>query len=206
MPPNRRPSRPANAPTHPVAKRLEYVRNHYRVPSIKAFWQEVGKTAGCSYEAAKNYHTDREAPVSYLAAVLAAFPDVQAHYLLTGHGPRTKSMDRVLAAQDWTVGDVTDLRDNLTLYCAGVVMDRLAETHPGPTFPDGERTTHGTLVAAHDVLNLMRGDPLEHLSRHVRRLTDQLVAREQRQGDAQDAERWRAHVRNQAQRARKGAK
>jgi hypothetical protein len=187
---------------HPLAKRLEDVRTRHRIPNIKAFWRKV--EAKCTYEAAKRYHADREAPPSYLAAVIVQFPDVSAEWLLTDRGPKWKRQDRVLAAQDWTQGDVADLRDRLARYSAGVVTDRLVETHPGPELPDGDATVRGTPVSARDVLGMMGDDPLEHLTRHIYRLTDRLVARERRRLNDRDAEQWRAFQRAKRNTTKKG--
>lgn len=57
------------------AKRLEYVRKQERCETLKEFWLQLGGDA-CefSYEAVRNYHFDRDAPVAYLAAVRRRYP------------------------------------------------------------------------------------------------------------------------------------
>lgn len=83
--------RPAPKPVSQMARRLEAVRERFGVPSLRAFharlvdgWEgpEV-----VSYEAVRNYHYDRDAPVAYLARVAAVFPGVRLAYLVSGQEP-----------------------------------------------------------------------------------------------------------------------
>lgn len=69
------------------------------VPSLKDFWRALGGTdpgdeenlAGCGYEAVRNYHYDREAPLSYLQRVAEVFPGINPEWLFLGEGPITRA-------------------------------------------------------------------------------------------------------------------
>ncbi|CAN5872093.1 hypothetical protein BH11GEM2_BH11GEM2_06660 [soil metagenome] len=78
----RKPSRSSPAPRTASAKALEYVRAHERIPSLRGFWETLGgKASGVSYEAVRNYHYDRKAPMSYLLLVAKKFPRYSLEYL-----------------------------------------------------------------------------------------------------------------------------
>ena len=55
------------------AKRLEHVRQKVGFETVKDFWKEISKTYDVSYEAVRNYHSDREPPARYYAAVAKRF-------------------------------------------------------------------------------------------------------------------------------------
>ena len=65
------------------AERLEYVRRNAGVETLKDFWEEISKILDVSYEAARNYHTHREPPAQYYAAVAERF-GVRLEWLIRG--------------------------------------------------------------------------------------------------------------------------
>lgn len=84
------PPRPAPRPTTERATRLEQVREELGYDSLRQFWAELtehAKPFEVSYEAVRNYHYDRDAPVEYYLAVSRVF-SVNVVWLLTGGGPR----------------------------------------------------------------------------------------------------------------------
>ena len=86
----RRPARPAPPPKRDISRRLEEVRAHTGYPSLRSFWARLAEDwtdekARVSYEAARNYHYDRDPPVSYLVRVSEVF-NVSLEYLATGLG------------------------------------------------------------------------------------------------------------------------
>lgn len=74
-------------PIHPVSTRLEQVREHFGVATVKDFWKELtqGRDYAVSYEAVRNYHFDREPPLDYLRQVHARF-GVRLSWLVDGNG------------------------------------------------------------------------------------------------------------------------
>lgn len=86
----------------------------FGVRSVRAFWQRVTEGDGpkVSYEAARYYHFDREAPASYLARVAKVF-GVRLDWLVTGEGEMTE------AAEAAKRGLVADDRES---YFDGVVQ------------------------------------------------------------------------------------
>jgi hypothetical protein len=86
-----------------MARRLEDVRERFGVPSLRAFHAQldVGWKEGdgrVSYEAVRNYHYERDAPVAYLARVAEVF-GVRLPYLVAGDGPMTEEEERAHAAE-----------------------------------------------------------------------------------------------------------
>ncbi len=86
---------PSPPPKTPMARRLEYVRtNQAGGISLAEFHRRLtaGWSAGCgrraSYEAARTYHYDRDAPASYLDRVAEVF-GVRLEWLVAGRGART---------------------------------------------------------------------------------------------------------------------
>lgn len=102
----RRPAQPPPPPETPMAERLEQVRTTIaRAPSLREFWRQVsdgwpeGVGEPVSYEAVRNYHYNRDAPVSYLVAVSKVF-GVPLSFLATGEH------DEPAVSSDWTADDV----------------------------------------------------------------------------------------------------
>jgi len=85
----RRSTRPTPTPKTDVARRLEDVRTLSGLPSLRSFWSKLvdGQAVAerVSYEAARNYHFDRDPPASYLVRVSQVF-GVSLEWLLTGKG------------------------------------------------------------------------------------------------------------------------
>jgi hypothetical protein len=78
----------ARRPTTPIAERLEYVRTEIaQIDNVRAFWDSLGgaEGTGVSYESARYYHHNREAPARYLIAVSDRF-DIDLTWLLRGSG------------------------------------------------------------------------------------------------------------------------
>lgn len=89
----RRPARPGPAPVIPSAGRLEAVRAHTGFPSLRSFWGHLAEgwtEGGVSYEAARNYHYDREPPVAYVRRIVERFPEIRLEWLVSGSGPMTR--------------------------------------------------------------------------------------------------------------------
>jgi hypothetical protein len=76
------------------AGRLEQVREAVGAGNIRDFWKLLMERApggySISYEAVRNYHAGREAPVSYLVRVADAF-GFRLEWLASGSGPRTQA-------------------------------------------------------------------------------------------------------------------
>lgn len=76
-----------------MAQRLEIVRANAGAENLRDFWKRLMEEAprgySVSYEAVRNYHSGREAPVTYLARVAEAF-GYRFEWLATGVGPRTE--------------------------------------------------------------------------------------------------------------------
>ena len=90
--------RPAPKPVTPMAQQLEAVREHFGVPSLRAFHARLAEgwrdeDGRVSYEAVRNYHYDRDAPVAYLARVAEVF-GVRLPYLVAGEGAMTAEEQR----------------------------------------------------------------------------------------------------------------
>lgn len=88
---------PSPTPTKPMARRLEHVRTseaggiplaefHRRL--CEGWPADLGRPA--SYEAARTYHYNRDAPAAYLARVAATF-GVRLQWLATGEGAPTEA-------------------------------------------------------------------------------------------------------------------
>jgi hypothetical protein len=83
------PSQPAPQPIGAIARRLERVRTKEGFPTLRAFLSRLkegwsGPASAVSYEAVRNYHFDREPPVTYLARVNEVFPQYTLLWLATG--------------------------------------------------------------------------------------------------------------------------
>ncbi len=81
------PRAPQTATPKGVSERLEQVRVHSGRSTLRDFWREI--TAGgafkVSYEAVRNYHTDRSPPIDYLVRVSDRF-GASLEWLATGRG------------------------------------------------------------------------------------------------------------------------
>ncbi len=95
-------------PPQPVNQRLEYIRTeiaglsklsefHGRLVDATAADREEG--TAYTYEAVRKYHHNREPPRDYIAAVLAAFPRLNAEWLIRGEGEPLKSSAQLRAEQ-----------------------------------------------------------------------------------------------------------
>lgn len=97
----RRPARPAPPPQTEIARRLEEVRGKAGILSLRAFWEKLkegwGKEEGLvSYEAVRNYHYDRDPPVSYLSRVSKVF-EYRLAWLAAGDGlPTVEEEERAV--------------------------------------------------------------------------------------------------------------
>ena len=67
------------------ARRLEYVRQAVQCQTLREFWRRLidGEEYEVSYEAVRNYHSDRDPPVDYLIRVAEVF-GVNLEWLATG--------------------------------------------------------------------------------------------------------------------------
>jgi hypothetical protein len=140
MPTLRRRSGPEIA----TAERLEFVRNQSHCDTLRDFWRELTTNSGyqVSYEAARNYHHDREPPVDYLVQVARTF-DVELKWLATGEGnpwrngdngeteelaPEEGNGDRLQWEYERGIRDYLRRYDQLTPLASAVVLrtcDRL---------------------------------------------------------------------------------
>jgi hypothetical protein len=178
MPSKRRPPRPAPAPEHPLAERLEHVRTLAGVPSQKDFWRSLGgmEGAGCGYEAVRNYHKDREAPVSYLNRVLDVYTGIDPEWLMRGgnRSPMRSFDDRPIREQ-WKRQDFSKAAEVYMSAFGLDVQDRSAlerlralhlevfnirrsikldiESHPGLQPPEWEELNE--LLAEHIVASIL---------------------------------------------------
>lgn len=77
----------ASIPPHGVSRRLEEVRIRTGRRTLRDFWREVTGDGEfrVSYEAVRNYHTDRDPPVDYLVRVADRF-GASLDWLATGRG------------------------------------------------------------------------------------------------------------------------
>ena len=68
------------------ARRLEYVRQAVQCQTLRDFWRRLidGGEYEISYEAVRNYHSDRDPPVEYLIRVSEVF-GVSLEWLATGN-------------------------------------------------------------------------------------------------------------------------
>jgi hypothetical protein len=89
---NKKRGQPAPAPKTSIAKRLEHVRATNGLESLLEFHQRLTAPHGSregpfdvSYSAVRNYHFDREPPLSYLRRVAEVF-GVRLAWLVTGEG------------------------------------------------------------------------------------------------------------------------
>lgn len=73
--------------TRSVSERLEQVRGRVQSATLRDFWRELTDDKGykISYEAVRNYHSDRDPPVDYLVRVSDVF-QVSLPWLATGRG------------------------------------------------------------------------------------------------------------------------
>ena len=106
----RRPPRPAPPAVTPISRRLEALQKQENIPSLKDFWRELGgeEGSGVGYEAVRNYHYDRDPPVSYLVAVTRRFPAYRLEWLATGEGKPTheeealkRKLESTWAVETW---------------------------------------------------------------------------------------------------------
>jgi hypothetical protein len=86
----KRSARPNPRPTHPIARRLELVRERTGHGDLMSFWKALGGTkSGTSYASARRYHFDREPSPDYLARVTATFPEYRLDWLIADRGAMT---------------------------------------------------------------------------------------------------------------------
>ncbi len=78
-------SSPKSASRNGFARRLEYVRQSVQCKTLREFWRRLldGGDYEVSYEAVRNYHSDRDPPVDYLIRVAHVF-GVSLEWLATG--------------------------------------------------------------------------------------------------------------------------
>lgn len=84
------------------ARRLEYVRHAVQCATLRDFWRRLvnGGDYEISYEAVRNYHSDRDPPVEYLIRVSEVF-GVSLEWLATGQDqPWPADTDVETAARD----------------------------------------------------------------------------------------------------------
>lgn len=125
-----------------MAKRLEDVRtNVARIPSLRGFWQRVVEDwpedllgPPVSYEAVRNYHFDRDAPVSYLAQVARVF-GVRLEWLAYGAGAMTEEDERLRAAEERAIQEA----GNLVADAHAEIVEAFG--------PGGERLERGFLAS-----------------------------------------------------------
>lgn len=83
-----------------MSERLERVRETTGAANLREFWKGLLERTpddySVSYEAVRNYHSGRDAPVSYLTAVAKAF-GFRLEWLASGEGPRTEEEARSIA-------------------------------------------------------------------------------------------------------------
>jgi hypothetical protein len=110
-----------------MAQRLEDVREHFRIPSIRAFHARLvegwASDDAVSYEAVRNYHYDRDAPAAYLARVAKVFPGVRLEYLVTGDGEMTEEEEQAQSEVARVAAAVAPLEQ--LKYVVGAVHDAL---------------------------------------------------------------------------------
>lgn len=91
-------SQPNPQPEDPISARLEHVRVQVLgISSKRAFWKRLVEGSDphfVSYSAVKNYHYDREPPISYLTRVSKVF-GVRVPWLLLGTGAPTEAAELV---------------------------------------------------------------------------------------------------------------
>jgi len=75
----------SGASRNQFARRLEYVRQAVQCKTLREFWRRLieGGDYEVSYEAVRNYHSDRDPPVDYLIRVAGVF-GVSLEWLATG--------------------------------------------------------------------------------------------------------------------------
>ena len=100
--PVRRPAHPAPPPKIDSARRLEYARLRTGFPSLHSFWARLADgwrddDGRVSYEASRNYHFDREAPVAYLKRVAAVF-GFRYDWLIDDKGAPTEQEEQLRMA------------------------------------------------------------------------------------------------------------
>lgn len=73
--------------TKAVSARLEQVRERVQCRTLRDFWREITQDGSyrVSYEAIRNYHSDRDPPVEYLVRVSEVF-GADLRWLATGAG------------------------------------------------------------------------------------------------------------------------
>ncbi len=119
-----------------VSKRLENVRARVSLATLRDFWRALvdDGTYNVSYEAVRNYHSDRDPPVDYLVRVSDVF-GVDLHWLATGLGapfPSDPSVAKVangvvadnpkMAAFEMAVGEAFHLFHRLPPLARAVVL------------------------------------------------------------------------------------
>jgi hypothetical protein len=136
----RRPARSGKAPEIETARRLEEVRAHKGVLSLRSFWsllkdgwtEEAGRV---SYEAMRKYHHKSPPSVAYLKRVAEVF-EVRIQYLVGMDDAMTADLEEVRRVGDEVAGDESEAPvERLSLdefigavqleFCAG--CDRLQE-------------------------------------------------------------------------------
>jgi hypothetical protein len=114
----RRPTRPIPPPKTEIARRLEHVRLLSGLPSLRSFWARLAKEwpdadGAVSYEAARNYHYDREPSVAYIARVAVVF-GFRLEWLISEKGAPTEQEEQLRLA-DARAREVSDPMGGATL-------------------------------------------------------------------------------------------
>ena len=84
--------KPADAPSIPTAKRLEFVRDRLGIGTIRGFLDRLTNDGDyvITYDTARRYHRDREAPAKYLLQVSKVF-FFDILWLISGEGYPTEA-------------------------------------------------------------------------------------------------------------------
>ena len=167
---------PKKAPTRPEAVRLEQVRKHLRIKSVRDFWIRLGgkEGSGVGYGSAKSYHVDRIGPIQYYRAAAEVF-SVSLEWLLTGKGFMTREAERRTLDQLWrkskegpgdfetrffnSAYDLSDLSDDyLSIFesCFFRVVGSLPDQDEG-------RVDDDTLIGIAEVLRDLILEPINRL-------------------------------------------
>lgn len=115
---------PKAPPKRPISRRLEDVRTHFQVQSLRKFHRQLAeswpKHESVSYEAVRNYHYDRDAPASYLARVSSVF-GVNLRWLVTGEGEMFEQRPQEEVKREILVGNPE--LDQLTFGQQEILVD-----------------------------------------------------------------------------------
>ncbi len=104
----KRRGQPAPAPKRPISRRLEQVRAAKRVETLLDFHERLTEDSGLevSYSGVRNYHYDRDPPISYLERVAEVFK-VRLAWLVTGERYMTDLED--FMQEEDAPRDITEL-------------------------------------------------------------------------------------------------